>query len=525
MSHKTKLLPALAVTALAVAGLGAETAAAADCTPGQTRIQGRGASFQNAAQNGTTFGWIFNAACQVGTKDAASGNNPPNTGFNAGDDLVYYDSQGSGSGLAAFGGGSGSGPFVAPAGQRDNLVSFVGTDDAPAHGNPGTPTIGRKMEEGLTGALTDTENLINDADDGVFHSIPVAQAALAVVVKTPLGCRIPATQITSKRMKLPAGVPGATNSAVEKVFSGEITTWGQLGWVVTNTQTPCPKEIKRFVRRDNSGTTFAFKNFLNSTDQGDTTAWESNDQVEDDNTIWPNGGVGNRDRDGVCDGTDTGGTGVITGPYVCTGTANGNGSLSTALNALAGGEGGIGYMDLSTARSGGFNWTNTSDRTYWLPLYDPTSTSTLFDAQKVPTAFKSNATPATYGSNCDDNTVYGLNGGNSLPANTKADWSTVYQNPTVSSYPICTLTYMGAWEDYEDPYPDSEISEADKADRQALVEGYLEYVLGTDPLGVSSNEGQTILPSQDYAALPGGVLGRAVLYFNQAQFDKAPDIE
>ncbi|UUY03516.1 substrate-binding domain-containing protein [Svornostia abyssi] len=524
MAHKKKLLPALALSALAVATMGAETAAAADCSPGQTRIQGRGASFQNQAHNNTSFGWIFSAACQVGTKDATSGNNPPNTGFNAGDDLVYYDGQGSGSGLGAFGSGTGSGPFVAPAGVRDNQVSFIGTDDPAAQG---TGSVGRKMEEGPTGSLTDAENAINDADDGILHTIPVAQAALAVIVKAPLGCKYPASQAYIKRWKLPAGVPGATNSAIEKVFSGEYDTWGDLGFKENVTNVPCPKAIKRFVRRDNSGTTFSFKNFLNSTDEGNTTAWEANDQSEDDNTIWPNGAIGNRDRDGVCDGNDTGagGTGVITGQYVCTGTANGNASLAAALNALGGGEGGIGYADLGTSRAAGFSWTNTADRTYWLPLYSPTSTTTLFDAQAVASAFKSNAPTSSYGSNCNDSTVYGLNGGNSLPVNTKADWGTVYQNPTAPAYPICTLTYIGAWEDYEDPYPDTELAEAVKADRQQVVENYLEYILGTDPLGVGTNEGQTVLNQADYSALPGTVRSVANTYFIQAQFDKSPDVE
>lgn len=538
MAHTKKLASAFAVSALALVGLGAETAAAADCSLGQQRIQGRGASFQNQANNNTPNGWIINAGCVVdggglisflpADKDPQEAPaSPANTGFTTGNDLVFYDSQGSGNGLAAFGGGTGSpGKFSTTPGERDPLVSYIGTDDPPEQG---VGTVGRLMEEGLN-AVAGAENEINDDDDGVYHTIPAAQSSLAIIVKTPLGCKLPAGNIYGKRMLLPAGVPGATNSLAEKLFSGEdispggstppYSTWGDIGWKTTGTSDPCTVPIKRVVRRDNSGTTFGFKSFLDSTDAGNTTAWEDHDTSFEDNRIWPGRTIADAaiDNEGACDGVDSSIVGTAAeGDYVCANaSSNGNSGLADTLNAQ-GASGGIGYADLSTARSKNFGWLNTADRTYWLPLYSPTSTSTVVDAAEAAQGFKQGGPK---GANCllAD---YGIGGTGALPTNTKADWSQVIADPTVAGYPACLLTYIGAWEDYNDAYPNSVLSCSDKSARQTAVRNYLQFVLGATPGG---DEGQTVLSANDYAALSGGVALKAATYFTQASFKKTPNV-
>lgn len=532
MAIKHKLAPAVAVSALALVGLSAaETASAADCSLGQQRIQGRGASFQNTAHNGTAGGWIINAGCVVDGGGLISFNaadkdpqeaaaSPANTGFNAGNDLVFYDSQGSGNGLAAFGAGTGSAPkFSNVPGQRDNQVSFIGTDD------PATPAQSLTMEEGGN-VVAGADNAINDDDDGVFHTIPVAQSSVAVIVKTPLGCKLPAGLVYNKRMLLAAGPAGKANSTVEQLFSGEITTWGQLGWKNTSDGLPCSQPLRRVVRRDNSGTTFGFKTFLASTDQGlgGATNWAAHDETGENNTIWPGKTVADAyvDNEGACDGVDSsvpGGGPAAEGDFVCqNASSNGNGGLADTLNATTS-AGGIGFADLATARSKNFGWLNTSDRTYWLPLRAANSPTTVIDAAEAAQGFKQGGAK---GANCQL-AEYGINGvGGVLPTNTKGDWSAVYQDqtPTQTQYPLCLLTYAGAWEDYNDVYPNTTLSCTDKSARQTAVKNYLQYVLGTTAGG---DEGQTLLSSNDYAAIPASISLKSATYFTQAAFKKAPN--
>src|SRR5262249_56553447 len=81
-----------------------------------------------------------------------------------------------------------------------------------------------------------------------------------------------------------------SNVELEKVFAGEDTTWGQVfPWIAGNGQpnaAACAATpIKRVVRVDSSGTTFALKQFLASINP--TRGWAGLD-----NTAWPNNAGG-----------------------------------------------------------------------------------------------------------------------------------------------------------------------------------------------------------------------------------------
>lgn len=482
------LWPALAVSALAGLAATAPSAMAADCT-GSQQIVGQGASFAKAAHTDATNGWIPNAGCVVGAQDS------PDSPFLPGDDLIYYKGTGSGSGITAFGGN------LSSPGARDQSISFIGTDD------PMTPAQVAAANEG-----NNPTSASPDGDDGVFHTIPVLQGSIAVIVNVPDACR-PAS-FSNFRPVYPHGGTGATNNALEEVFSGERTTWGEFGYVLkSNLSTPCPATFKRVVRRDNSGTTFAFKKFLDSTDKNDDTNWAANDEVAEDNTIW----LGHsRDRDGTCDGNDGG---ALTPPYICTGTGSGNSFLADVVYAT---DGAIGYGDLATARAKDFDFDGAgalSDDTYWLKVYQPGPNPVLRDpALDQQNGWKATATTAQKGANCSKYQRY-LN----VPSNTKSDWSSVIMDQsTVNVYPLCILSYMGAFEDMEDAYPTVPYTELQ--DRQAAVTRYLEYILGEETVGTGQDEGQTILAANDYAGLPRTPLTRAKAFLTTFNgFDKAPD--
>lgn len=491
MFSRNKLLPALAVSVAAVAAIGTETASAANCT-GSERVLGRGASFANLAHNDLSNGWIVNADCVVGTKDAT---------FAGGDDLVFYEGLGSGAGLNAFG---------ATGGVRDQTVGFIGTDDPPS------PTQKASMQEGNNPSSANV-----DGDDGKYYSVPVLQGATAVIVNLPSTCRRTSGNAYLGRFKIPAGPGGATNSFIEKVFSAENTTWASLGLVNISGGAPCSAPIKRVVRRDNSGTTFMFKRFLASTDEGASTDWAAIDTTAEDNTRWPDGtgtGIAPKDSDGTCDGVNSGTP--VSSPYTCNNTANGNGSLAAMVAAT---DGSIGYADLATARSAGFDVTSGgTDHNYWLPLYVPGTGSPvtqLRDPQKNPEAYKAGTVTADKGAYCTA-TTYGINGGTTLPGSPAGDWSLVYQRQYGNVYPLCALSYMGAWSDYEDVYPT--VDYATLSARQAAVKRYFEFILGTDALG-GTNEGQKLLPTADYWGLNGTTRAIANVYLTDSNFDQLPD--
>ncbi len=463
-------------------------ASARDCA-GSQQVVGEGTSVVEQAHSNATFGWIANAGCVVGVQDPLF-----SPLFTPGDDLVYYRPLGTGSGFRAFGAGE-------QAGLRAPAIRFIAFDQAP---NTAERAL---MEEGLYPVSVNP-----DGDDGILHTVPVAQAALAVIVNVPDACR-PAS-FSQFRPVYPHGGPGTTNSTIEEVFSAEQTTWATLGYVLkSDISLPCDVAVRRVVRRDNSGATFVFKRFLNATDRDNDTAWEANDQTSEDNTIWLGQG---RDRDGVCDGSDAGMP--LTAPYVCTGLTNGGRPLANVVFAT---EGSIGYVDLAAARGAGFDYTGntaSSDDTYWLKLYQPSANPLLRDpAKDQANGWKSTATPAQKGANCSIYTNY-----NNVPSNTKSDWSSVIQAQTGPVYPLCAMSYMGAWEDMEDVYP--AVPYAQLQAEQAQLAGYIQYILGNGSVGVGNDEGQTILPLNDYAALPLTPLARAAAYLTTYEgFDKAPD--
>src|SRR5262249_39739953 len=137
-----------------------------------------------------------------------------------------------------------------------------------------------------------------------------------------------------------------SNATLEAAFAGDSSadTWGELLPGIDETAAGGRADgdcaalpVKRVVRLDSSGTSFVLKDWLDTINAA--RGWPGFA-----NTAWPN---------------DSGNTMVIRG------AANGGGPVGDALNAN---DGSIGYMDLATSRSKGFDWTpNTGDTTFWIP--------------------------------------------------------------------------------------------------------------------------------------------------------------
>jgi ABC-type phosphate transport system substrate-binding protein len=416
-------------------------AASADFTVAQCGgdgVFGRGASFQTNAVTG--FIDIFN-------------NNPPE-GCGATTPFVGYDPAGSGAGRRALGERGTNNPSQ----DRDPSIRFAGSDEPP------TPPQRQQIEKGPIDANGQD---VTAADDGKLHVIPVAIGAITIMVHLPDGCDYSGATHFRER-------PTIDNETLEAIFAGDpdFDTWGEA---ISGLNAPCQSEpIKRIVRQDPSGTTFALKQLLANINP--TRGWASLDNVD-----WPN-------------------PTTVARPTLAGGSA-----VRNLLAHATDGEGGIGYADLATARGGGavFTHEDANDRMFWLSL-QRRETTTYDDPQAAELGYETGNTAR--GANCESADV------NPLPANSFSDWSQVDSTYSADEYNGCTLTYDLVFDDNSTVYCNS-IAEERKA---RTIKDYLE-------LAVVSDAGQNGLLASDYDRLPGDVLAKARSAVAQIGWKKGTD--
>lgn len=415
------------VTAMAaVSGIGAtgaQAALAGHC--GGSNIQGQGSSLQNAAQTiwtlgvgGTTTGFNTNSAANGGCTLGGSPLKP----------TVRYTSSSSGACLNGFGAGGAAG-FT-------TTFAYCGTDDAPS-----------------TAQLTS----IGTTTGAKALTIPVAQAAIAVVVNPPAGCAITAI----------------TPATLESTFRGAAatTTWASIG----GTGTSCANNITRVVRNDVSGTTYQFKHYLTTQNSSPVTgglSW-ADLQGGSNSTVWP--GAVTRSQSGCATAMSLN----------CSGGVNSGSGGGDEVRTVGATGGSIGYAALSDARAVTTAIGGTDATLKWVKLttalgnLDPSTNnlSTVKQRSNCPTGAGSYASPT---------------GG------ATGDWSGVYVSSTAGNYPICTLTWDLAVNDYTPVFGGGVSATGGTIGRGVL--DYLHYVLlggQTDALGSPA--------AADYAALPTDV--------------------
>lgn len=482
---KRRLATAAAAGALAAVAV-APTANAAFTSPfvpkcSGASITGKGASFQNTLQTA----WINGFANSYCAGTVFTNSNPNSRG--SFDPLevdtvggiplktVAYTGGGSGVGLQAMGINNGTNPNQ----NRDAVTRAAGTDD---------PPTAAQIAQANQGPLPDVPG-----DEGALRTIPVASGSVVVIMNYPDDCNIPAAfafKPPDGSYKYPAGTTRVklTRSRLEYAFAGDpnYDTWGELIPGITGkngkTDAACQsQEVERVVRLDASGTTFAFKQWLDL--QRPTRQWRE-DAVPQvyANQAWPN---------------DSGSTAVLRG------TANGNGALADKVNAT---DGSIGYNDLATARSKGFTKSNTdADTTFWLPVQN--QANSYKEPTYSPESYKVARAPGTIdagdpgftpkkGANCRSTVYNNLPGGGDGPEDTLLSWSQVSGVGGTGEYPICTLTYTMVWDDTFDAFG-AGLNRIEEA-RQKTVKDFLFYAL--------SNTGQNLGDVNDYARVPNDIL-------------------
>lgn len=350
--------------ALALSAVNASPASAAPSCTGEN-ITGRGASFQKIAQQN-----IWNPAF-----------NTEICGGKGTEPKVSYESTGSGGCINAWN-------FNGVSGTIDKSVAFCATDDAPT-----------------AAQIATAESVAGGAKVAV---IPVAQGANVMIANPPAGCEIEAL----------------TNSNLAGIMEGRIRNWNK----VETAEGECDFPISRVVRKDGSGTTYAFKDYLfklynqplkcteGLVTPGKKATWAELQAINTGdgkpNILWPE----------ACPEQEM--------SPLLRGAANGNGAVVTKVNETPGA---VAYTGLADAVAGNKGNTRT------LLLQN--------NGQKK--GAEANFAEASSGgvANCSASTYQVPKLGTSLGL----DWSKVSgAKPAVGgeNYPMCLLTYVMVWNDY-----------------------------------------------------------------------------
>lgn len=295
-------------------------------------------------------------------------------------------------------------------------------------------------------------------DSGLIRQIPVASTAVVPLVHFPAGCAIPAKEATSD------GRFVVSNSLLERAYAGAIATWGEL---LPDIEPACASiPIKRVVPSLSDGTTFVFKQWLNTVNPG--RGWPESSSLP--NTAWPN---------------DSGATATVRSVHGDKGEAQ----------FVASTNGGIGFSSLPNARRSGFGRFSPENLEYeegglfWLSVKNGAG------EQVQPTRDPNSGVNNVEGANCDNPTFSYVPSG--YDTTVTPIWRYVSAAGSRTGWPICTLTYELAWDDASTVFGNTEAGQAE----QRTVKDFLAYAL--------SSAGQGEAKSKDYSALPAGILADA----------------
>jgi len=356
---------------------------------------------------------------------------------------VEYEPTGSGPGLKSWGVEVGTSNFTAK-------NAYVGTDNPPS----------QKQREEIEEKAS--EPVEAKAGEGTVMTIPIEQAANAIIMHLPTGC----TAKSEPAKKHKETRPVLTNAILLKIEEGT-ATWAELNGP-GKTKLKCKgkegkkaeKElIKRVVRLEGSGTTAIQKKYLElqMVVQGrggekviGTETWDENAQ-KSGNTVWPNEG---------------------TNPVI---KGKGNGGV---VEATFNTPGTVGYAVLANARA---KFGAPSAETFWVELEDGPA------KYAEPSTDGLTTTPGK--SNCSE-TPYTDGTKKFPPATVYKAWNEATTAVEAPNYTLCGLTYELAMSKYK-PYSGTNAKEA------RTVYDFENYIQGTGATG-----GQTkIDENTDYGQL------------------------
>jgi ABC-type phosphate transport system substrate-binding protein len=431
-----RLRLACALTACAVAALAAPGVASAGFTAGHCEgasIKANGATLQKKAQE--LWNKEFNNPALVAEGACELKSGAP---------TVTYTGTGSGPGLESWGNGAGAGKGKFGA---DN--AYVGTDEPP------------NEEQKVA--------IEKEGTGGKLLTIPVVQAAVAIIVHLPPGCKVK-DKVVPNRLVL-------SNATLEKIFHGTLTSWTAIRDAkekLKGKKGACEAPIKRVVRKEGSGTSSIFKKYLNLEQPEEftvegigSTSWKKLAESSV-NTKWPEEKAAPVIR-------GEGGGGIV---------------KEVAANASS-----IGYANLADARA---TFGAPTPEMFWAEVENGT---TKKGKKTIPTfaePARNGETVAKEAPNCGE-TLY-TDGKNKFPPeNTEKLWNEVTTSLTEPHYTICGFSYdlsLTKFSGFGTALPDPA---TDPAARTAF--DYLSFEL---------EGGQKLLESNDYLGLPENVSGHVL---------------
>jgi ABC-type phosphate transport system substrate-binding protein len=462
------IVGALALLLTALTALCLVTRADAAFTTPQCQgadVLGRGASFAQAA-HGAWEQTFFETFCEE---------DGPN---------ITYDPAGSGAGINGMKLRGGADP------------RFGGTDD------PLSTTQKNEIQAG-TGA---------EGDEGLIHQVPIAVGAVAPLVNFPNNCDVtllPAAAETEEQNLDEDAVPDDvirvrfTKTQWEAIWSQDKALGTLLNWddvfPTLEADLDCKdKPIIRVVRFDNSGTTFAFKDYLDRINgaRGWLTTFQTG---ANGNREWPGAEFGTPNAQGC--GTAAPGKAADEDDHL-TSSCSGNATNLTAK--LIEIDGSVGYADIATARKGNPSLAITPEGaglgdndTYWTQLEN--GNGVFLEPTADANGFR---TDGATGARCSNTEFTGL------AATTLGDWSKATGVNSKTGYGLCTMTYAMLFDDNADVYGVSTLEE----ERARTVKDYFTFIL--------SNDGQLLLTANDYVKLPPALLAIAKAGVEDIDYNK-----
>jgi ABC-type phosphate transport system substrate-binding protein len=461
-------VPAATVVALAAPGA-AHAELLLQCEGAS--ILGRGSTFQGAIPQDEIWNPGFHStANNTGCSGTQGTGGTPTVEYLQ----VAEEDRGSGACLKAFG----SGATVA----KFDRYSYCGTDEAPNETQKG-----------------EIESFASGAEERSLETIPVLQGAVAIPIHLPAGC-IASAEYKEGEKTVKPGRLVLNDTTVEEIFVGKITTWKALEGVGGDKLTAekgktCDAEtpITVIVRKDKSGTTHIFKEFLASSNRLNS-AGEENKKAEvkwlekpgteltwkeaasgSNNIEWPEAAHVSRP-------SETGGPALVAD--------------------VAGTPSSIGYADLGdTFKNGSFDKKSLTggekQNKFWPLLEKKTLAPVLYSdpADKKDTETAGNA-------NCSK-TVY-TNGEEPFPpSSTREVWAPAQAQLNETDYALCGLTYDLAFRQYGKYHDEKGGIGAGPTEAQATTaESYLLYEVNTATAG----GGKVIGENHEYEKLPSSLL-------------------
>jgi ABC-type phosphate transport system substrate-binding protein len=314
------------------------------------------------------------------------------------------------------------------------------------------------------------------------QTIPVLQAAVAVIVHLPNGCTAKSSGANGRIV--------LNNVTLEGIWRGSITNWGQIkddgDELVGCEVEPSKDPITRVVRLDISGTTHIFKKYLSLINPegkfptelgGEEKTWVQIDEGPE-NTNWP---------------LPAGATPVLRE------ATEGGGALVKEVEKTAGS---IGYANLADAHGGaGFLPPSGGAGTnkFWVPIQN-TGTATKKLAYADPSTVGEAEASVKGDANCAKEKYTNGKGKTFPPSSTSDAWNQVTTETKQKNYPICGFSYDMAMTNYKayGVTPPATEGEAETA------HDYLSFVTSTKAEG-----GQPLLEGNFYEALPKKVAKEA----------------